>query len=304
MKINIKMPFRGLLKAGVAAVLLLLASIPVSAQSLDTEVRLSGGRMTYQKIFNLIESEGNVWFGYTIQDLEAREIVSLPSGTFAIKDILDMIFDGTDYKYTVSGRHILISLKDNTEPEPVKGSFTSITYKPYQTRLPSMAFKSNLLYDLTTTINLGVEIGLAPRWTLDVPANFNAWKFGNDMRLRHWGLQPEARYWFCRRFDGWFMGLHGHYAQFNVGAFPDWSFISSNMQENRYEGYLYGGGISFGYSVILKKRWSMEFTLGAGYAHLVYDKYPCAECGTSAGRKTKDYFGPTKVGISLVYTIK
>lgn len=177
-------------------------------------------------------------------------------------------------------------------------------FAPPETRLPVIAVKSNLLYDLTTTINLGLEIGLSPRLTLDIPVNYNAWKFSNDMRLRHWGVQPELRYWTCQRFDGWFIGLHGHYARFNVGAFPDWSFISENMQKNRYEGDLYGAGVSAGYSWILKKRWSMEATLGVGYARLVYEKYPCTECGTSSGRKTKNYFGPTKVGISLIYMIK
>lgn len=33
--------------------------------------------------------------------------------------------------------------------------------------------KSNLLYDATTTLNLGVEVGLAPKWTLDVSGNYN-----------------------------------------------------------------------------------------------------------------------------------
>ena len=31
-----------------------------------------------------------------------------------------------------------------------------------------LAVKSNLLYDITSTINLGVEYEVAPRWTLDV----------------------------------------------------------------------------------------------------------------------------------------
>lgn len=183
-------------------------------------------------------------------------------------------------------------------------AFTSKVFSPRATRLPAIALKSNLLYDLTTTVNIGFEVGLAPRWTLDVPFNVNPWKFGNDMRLRHWGVQPEVRYWTCRRFDGWFFGLHGHYAQYNVGALPDWSFVSENMQQNRYEGELWGAGVSAGYSWILNRRWSMEVTMGAGYARLSQDKYPCTACGTSLGRKTKHYFGPTKVGFSLVYMIK
>ena len=92
-----------------------------------------------------------------------------------------------------------------------------------------VAVKSNLLYDATATFNLGVEFGLARKWTLDVPVNLNPWKFNDGTRLRHWGVQPEVRYWFCERFRRTFIGLHAHYADFNVGNFPDWSFISENF---------------------------------------------------------------------------
>lgn len=43
------------------------------------------------------------------------------------------------------------------------------------------AVKSNLLYDATATINLGVEMGLSKKWTLDLSGNYNGWKFGDDM---------------------------------------------------------------------------------------------------------------------------
>ena len=36
-----------------------------------------------------------------------------------------------------------------------------------------VALKSNLLYDATTTMNLGLEIGLVRKWTLDIPVNYN-----------------------------------------------------------------------------------------------------------------------------------
>lgn len=40
----------------------------------------------------------------------------------------------------------------------------------------SIAVKSNLLYDATSTLNMGVELGLSRQWTLDVPLNYNPWK--------------------------------------------------------------------------------------------------------------------------------
>ncbi|NDV80607.1 DUF3575 domain-containing protein [Bacteroides sp. 51] len=167
-----------------------------------------------------------------------------------------------------------------------------------------MVVKSNLLYDATTTLNLGMEFGLSHKWTLDVPVNYNPWSLSDGARLRHLGVQPEARYWFCERFRNTFIGFHAHYAWFNVGRLPDWSFISFNMQENRYQGHLFGGGVSIGHSWLLSNRWSLEASVGLGYAHILYDKYPCDECATKLKSDHRNYLGPTKAAISLIYILK
>ena len=60
-----------------------------------------------------------------------------------------------------------------------------------------LAVKSNLLYDITSTINLGVEYEVAPRWTLEMSANYNPWSFSDNKKMKLWMLQPEARYWLC-----------------------------------------------------------------------------------------------------------
>ena len=71
-----------------------------------------------------------------------------------------------------------------------------------------VAVKTNLLYDATTTINLGAEIGVAPKWTVDLSANYNGWTFNDNKKWKHWMAQPEVRYWFCERFNGHFLGAH------------------------------------------------------------------------------------------------
>ena len=38
-----------------------------------------------------------------------------------------------------------------------------------ETKAQKVALKSNLLYDATATMNLGLEFGLARKWTLDIP---------------------------------------------------------------------------------------------------------------------------------------
>lgn len=163
----------------------------------------------------------------------------------------------------------------------------------------TVGVKTNLLYDMTSTINLGLEVGLAPKWTLELPVNYNPWDFPNNRKLKHWLVQPEVRYWFCEKFNGHFLGLHGHVAGYNVGGLKVFG-----LDEHRYEGNLYGGGISYGYQWILSKRWSIEATVGVGYVYLDHTKYPCGKCMEKIGDFTKHYFGPTKAGISLIYIIK
>lgn len=85
-----------------------------------------------------------------------------------------------------------------------------------ETYLPKFAIKTNALYWATTTPNLGFEVGLAKKITLDVSGNYNPWKFGDDRQIKHWLVQPELRYWLCERFNGSFFGLHGHYGEMNV----------------------------------------------------------------------------------------
>ena len=168
-----------------------------------------------------------------------------------------------------------------------------------ETYLPKFAIKTNALYWATTTPNLGFEVELAKKLTLDVSGNYNPWEFGNDRQLKHWLVQPELRYWLCERFNGSFFGLHGHYGEMNVSNL---NFLG--LGHDRYEGNFYGAGISYGYQWLISKRWSMEATIGVGYAHLKYDKYASNNKCEKLGHKNRNYFGPTKVGLSFIYIIK
>lgn len=165
--------------------------------------------------------------------------------------------------------------------------------------LPRFAIKTNALYWATTTANLGFEVGLSKKMTLDVSGNYNPWEFSDHKQIKHWLVQPELRYWLCERFNGHFFGLHAHYAQANVS-----NLNIFGLGHDRYEGDIYGGGISYGYQWLISKRWSMEATIGVGYARIDFDKYECGKCGNKIATGHKNYFGPTKVGLSFIYFIK
>ncbi len=124
---------------------------------------------------------------------------------------------------------------------------------------------------------------------------------GDEARFKHWLVQPEARYWLCEKFNGHFFGVHAHYADYNVGGLK---ILGENMENHRYQGHLYGAGLSYGYQWLLSNRWSMEAVIGVGWAHLEDDKYPCAVCGSIEKSRTKDYFGVTKAALSFIYFFK
>lgn len=166
-----------------------------------------------------------------------------------------------------------------------------------------LAAKTNFLIDATTSLALGFELRISRKKTIDLSGGFRFHDTGKKMRFRHSFIQPEIRLWTSEAFNGHFFGLHGHYAIYNVGGLPT-SIFSEAMNQYRFEGWLAGGGISYGYQWIIGNRWSLEATAGIGWTHLNYGKYPCHKCGHKISDESRNYFGPTKAGISLLYIIK
>lgn len=168
-----------------------------------------------------------------------------------------------------------------------------------------VAIKTNLLYDATATVNLGAEVQVAPKWSLDLSGNLNAWTFSNGRRWKHWMVQPEARYWLCDAMAGHFFAVHALGGQYNIGHLPfarDFLGMKfSHLQDNRYQGWYAGAGIAYGYTWILGKHWNLEAELGLGWIYSKYDIYECAGCGRKTGHDHGSTFAPTKAAINLVY---
>ena len=183
--------------------------------------------------------------------------------------------------------------------------FTFLTGSMSQLRAQSWAVKTNLAYDATATANIGVEIGLAPKWTLDVSGNLNAWSKNDKTKWKHWMIQPEARYWFCDRFSRHFVGMHAIAGAFNFGGIRNnLSFLGtdfSQLTDHRYQGYAYGAGVAYGFAFALTKHLNLELEAGVGYMYLDHDIYSCSYCGRKVGSGTHHYFGPTKAAVNLVF---
>lgn len=175
-----------------------------------------------------------------------------------------------------------------------------------QVSAQSVSVKTNLIYDVSTTVNLGAEVGLSPKWTLDVSANYNGWTFSENKKWKHWLIQPEVRYWLCERFNGHFVGAHLLGGIYNIGNLDtDFMLLGTDfgqLKNYRYEGWMAGVGVGYGYQWLLSRHWSLEAEIGVGYVYSRADKFECATCGEKLeDNEPHHYVGPTKVALSLIY---
>ena len=84
----------------------------------------------------------------------------------------------------------------------------------------NVAIKTNTLYWLTTTPNIGAEFSLSSKLTIEVAGAYNPWTFKDDKKMRFWLVQPELKYWTCEKFNGHFIGVHLHGAQYYGDSAP------------------------------------------------------------------------------------
>lgn len=176
----------------------------------------------------------------------------------------------------------------------------------------TIAVKSNLIYDITSTLNIGGEVRCDDTHTFNLSINYNPWNLGENRKMKHFLIQPEYRKWFNGAFMGSFIGLQAHYAAYNFGGMLPWGFGNGKMfgienkqiRDHRYQGNLIGFGVSYGYQWMLSPHWNIEASVALGYAHLSYKQYGQYEGAPLIEKSHCNYWGPTQAGISFVYFIR
>lgn len=172
-----------------------------------------------------------------------------------------------------------------------------LTLTTFTNAQDKFALKTNALgWAAYGTTNIGVEFGLSQHWTLGVDIFANPWEFDDHKQLMAFGAQPELRYWLGDRFKGHFFGLHAQYMDYDGG-----------LEKYRYDGWSVGGGLSYGYSLALGNRWRIEANVGAGYIHADYDKSDRVQYPGDVRMydpETKNMFGLTRAGLSVIFLIK
>lgn len=167
----------------------------------------------------------------------------------------------------------------------------------------SVGIKTNILYDATASANLGIEFGLSPKWTLDISGNYNGWDI-NDMKWKHWFVQPEVRLWIFRKFAGSFIAFHGIGGQFNFAHLPGgFKFLGCdfrNLNDHRFQGWGAGGGMGYGYACVISKHWNFEFEIAIGAVYANFKQISLYD-NRMEEKGTQVYYGPTKLSLAFEY---
>ena len=170
------------------------------------------------------------------------------------------------------------------------------------------AVKTNLLHDLgTLSPNIAVEYALSQQWTSELSLSVNSWRSWGGSRLNHLLLQPEVKYWFCEKYDGWFVCANAMGGFASLGNFIDLSQYNPKSPDLRNfllkDALALSIGVGGGYDFILSRHWNLEVEGSLGYMYAQGDEYDDSVTPPDLLLKGSkfDYVGPTKLAVSLVY---
>ncbi|MFK2379119.1 DUF3575 domain-containing protein [Bacteroides fragilis] len=156
-----------------------------------------------------------------------------------------------------------------------------------------LGVKTNIAAWAGTIMNVAADVQVSEHISVELPVLWCPWYVSDKHAVKTFTIQPEARYWLSKPGAGHFFGVHAHVGWFNV-----------KWNRDRYQDTsrpLLGAGISYGYLLPFNAHWAGEFTLGAGYANMRYDTYYNIDNGARIDTRTKNYWGITRVGFSVVY---
>lgn len=139
------------------------------------------------------------------------------------------------------------------------------------------------------TLNIEGSMMISPQWTFNMSIACNPWTLKNNKKIKHWLIQPGARYWFWQSYVGRFIGMYAIGTRYNMG-----------WKKNRYDGSGFGLGASYGYTWLIGKRWNLEAEAGIGAVFVNSKKYEGGCCRDYISKG--NYLRPApKLAINIVY---
>lgn len=168
-------------------------------------------------------------------------------------------------------------------------------------RAQRLAISNNLICDMMGSLSAGVEVPMSKRSSIDVYGCIRPWKRGVETVNKFWAIQGQYRFYTCQVMNGFYWGPYIHAGQYNIANKGIPFKFFTNLKQNRYEGWFIGGGIGVGYEYPLSKHWNIGAEIGAGYTYIDYKKSGCETCGRLLEDAGYNYWGISKLGISILY---
>lgn len=168
-----------------------------------------------------------------------------------------------------------------------------------------VAIKTNLLYWGVGAANGGLEIGLAPKWTIDLNGYGFLWGY-DRFEADGWFANGEVRYYLCEKFNGHHFGVYGGYNHLdkvllNTRLFKVLGKEAANGYINRENARGFSVGVSWGYYLKMNYHWAFDFNVGLGIMRYKFDSYN-RFTGQQVGKdQTKTMLDLSNFKISLAY---
>jgi hypothetical protein len=172
-----------------------------------------------------------------------------------------------------------------------------------------MGIKNNFVYDALGVPNIGAEFYLGKNFSIVGNWQYAWWSkdskhrywraYGGDLALRKWFGKAANR----KPLTGHHLGLYGQVLTYDVEKGGK-GYMGGEPGGNIFDRCNYGGGVEYGYSLPIARRLNIDFTLGVGYFGGKYYEYiPLDGCYVWQCTKKRNWIGPTKLEISLVWLI-
>lgn len=192
--------------------------------------------------------------------------------------------------------------KPAVEEEPQQESQPVVKPESIQGETPyRFAVRTNVLYDAFLLPTLGLEWRVNRDLSVKLDGSLAWWGGSNDKVQKMWLVNPEVR-WYLLRDKRFYAGVSGSYGEYNI-----YKYMLGNLlkDDTGYQGTMWGAGVTVGYKLPLSRCFSIDFNLGLGYTRSEYDSFTMTD-GVRVYKerdRSKNFWGPTQAGISLIWTI-
>lgn len=172
-----------------------------------------------------------------------------------------------------------------------------------------MDISTNMITDALLVPNLAIEFYVGRGFSVRAEWMYGWWDKNRLHRYwRVYGGGVEGRWWFGREakgkpLTGHHIGLYAQTLTYDI-EFGGKGYLGGKPEGTLWEQPNFGAGLSYGYSLPIKRRLNIDFSLAVGYFGGKYYEYkPTDGCYEWTSTKHLRYFGPTKLEVSLVWLI-